>query len=258
MRSVLPQLRLENRGFLSTNVVRGAHPHSSGLKIATFQYKNSTQSTFPQHRQHLRRATCAESLAQSNMRRATCTEQLHKALAQSNLHRPTCTEHVRKALARSNWRRALAQRNLLRALAQSNLHRAHAQSACTEQLAQSNLHRPTCTEHMRKALARSNWRRALAQSNLLRALARATCTEHLRAESNLRAAAWNNAACADHFREKSRGAVREESRMMRWSSHETIHTEHRRAQTRSPQRCKKVSPRLDEHLWKNAFGPIVL
>ena len=199
------------------------------------------RSTFPQLRQHLRRA------------------------AQSNLHRPTCTEHMRKALARSNWRRALAQSNLLRALAQSNLHRAHAQSACTEQLAQSNLHRPTCTEHMRKALARSNWRRALAQSNLLRALAQSNLDRALAcssvqqlAESNLRAAAWNNAACADHFRDTSRGAVREESRMMRWSSHVTIHTEHRRAQTRSPQRRKMVSPRLDERLWKNAFGPIVL
>ena len=211
MRSVLPQLRLEKSQLLSTNVVRGAHPRSSGWKIATFKYKNSTRSTFPQLRQHLRRATCAESLAQSNLRRATCTEQLHKALAQSNLHRPTCTEHMCKALARSNWRRALAQSNLLRALAQSNLHRAVACSS-VQQLA----------------------------------------------ESNLRAAAWNNAACADHFREKSRGAVREESRMMRWSSHVTIHTEHRRAQTRSPQRCKKVSPRLDERLWKNAFGPIVL
>ena len=105
-----------------------------------------------------------------------------------------------------------------------------AQSACAEQLAQS-----TCAEQ----------------------LAQSTCAQQL-AESNLRAAAWNNAACADRFREKSRGAVREESRMMRWSSHVTIHTEHRRAQTRSPQRCKKVSPRLDEHLWKNAFGPIVL
>ena len=74
---------------------------------------SSVRSTFPQLRQHLRRATCAESLAQSNLRRATCTEQLHKALAQSNLHRRTCTEHMRKALARSNWRRALAQSNLL-------------------------------------------------------------------------------------------------------------------------------------------------
>ena len=171
------------------------------------------QSTFPQLRQHLRRATCAESLAQTN---------LHRSHAQS-----ACTEQ-------------LAQSNLLRALAQSNLHRAHAQSACTEQLAQSNLHRPTCTEHMCKALARSNWRRALAQSNLLRALAQSNLHRALAcssvqqlAESNLRAAAWNNAACADHFREKSRGAVREESRMMRWSSHVTIHTEHRRAQTRA-------------------------
>ena len=45
---------------------------------------------------------------------------------------------------------------------------------------------------------------------------------------------------------------------MTWSSHVTIHIEHRRVQTRSPQRCKKVSPRLKERLGKNAFGPIVL
>ena len=37
--------------------------------------------------------------------------------------------------------------------------------------------------------------------------AQSTCVQQL-AESNLRAAAWNNAACADRFREKSRGAVR--------------------------------------------------
>ena len=112
--------------LLSTNVVRGAHSRSSGWKIATFKYKNSTRSTFPQLRQHLRRATCAESLAQSH---------LHRALAQS-----TCAEQL-------------------------------AQSTCAEQLAQS------------------------------------TCVQQL-AENNLRAAAWNIAACADHFREKSRGAVR--------------------------------------------------
>ena len=82
------------------------------------RFPTSTRSTFPQLRQHLRRATCAESLAQSNLRRATCTEHLHKALAQSNLHRPTCTEHMR------NRRRALAQSNLLRALAGSSLQRA--------------------------------------------------------------------------------------------------------------------------------------
>ena len=134
MRSVLPQLRLQ---LLSTNVVRGAHSRSSGWKIAIFKYKNSTRSTFPQLRQHLRRATCAESLAQSNLRSANCTEHLHKALAQSNLHKPTCTEHMRKALARSNWRRALAQSNLLRALVQSNLRRA---------LACSSVQRATCAQ----------------------------------------------------------------------------------------------------------------
>ena len=238
--------------LLNTDVVRGAHPRSSGWRIATFKYKRSTRSTPPQLRQHLRKKKCAESLAQSNLRRATCTEQLHKALARSNLHRPTCTEHMRKALARSNWRRALAQSNLLRALAQSNLHRAGA-----EQLAQTNLRRAHAQSACAEQLARSTYAEQLAQSTCAEQLAQSTCAQQL-AESNLRAAAWNNAACADHFREKLRGAVREESRMMRWSSHVTIHTEHRRAQTRSPQRCKKVSPRLDEHLWKNAFGPIVL
>ena len=152
MRSVLPQLRLEN---LSTNVVRGAHSCISGWKIATFTYKNSTRSTFPQLRQYLRRATCAESLA-----RATCAEQLAQSTCTKHLRRATCTDQL-----------------------------AHAQSACTEQLAQS-----TCAEQ-------------LAQSTCAEQLAQITCVQQL-AESNLRAAAWNNAACADHFLEKSRGAVR--------------------------------------------------
>ena len=38
-----------------------------------------------------------------------------------------------------------------------------------------------------------------------------------------------------------------------WSSHVTIHIEHRCEQTRSPQRCKKVSPRLDGHLGQKCF-----
>ena len=147
----------------------------------------------------------------------------------------TCAEQ----LALCEVHRAVAQSACAEQLAQTNLHRAHAQSACTEQLAQS-----TCAEQ-------------LAQSTCAEQLAQSTCVQQL-AESNLRAAAWNNAACADHFRENSRGAVREETRMMRWSSHVTIHIEHRRVQTRSPQQCKKVSPRLDEHLGKNAFGPVVL
>ena len=183
---------------------------STNVHQATFKQLLSTKIVC-EVRSH---STCAEQLAQSHLRRATCAERLHKAFAQSNLHRPTCTEHMRKALARSNWRRALAQSNFLRALAQTNLHRAHAQSACAEQLAQST---STCAEHEH--------------------LRRATCTEHLRAAA---CSSLQRATCAqqpeNHFREKSRGAVREESRMMRRSSHVTIHTEHRRAQTRSPQR----------------------
>ena len=112
---------------------------SSGWKIATFKYKNSTRSTFPQLRQHLRRATCAESLAQSNLRSANCTERLHKALAQRNL-----------------------------VLAQTNLHRAHAQSACAEQLAQS-----TCAEQLAQSTcaeqpAQSTCVQQRAESNLTR------------------------------------------------------------------------------------------
>ena len=127
------QLRLENAPaapagksqLLSTNVVHGEHSRSSGWKIAAFKYKNSTRSTSPQ----LRRVTCAEQLAQSNLR---------SALAQS-----TCTEQ----------------------LAQTNLHRAHAQSACTEQLAQSTcaeqLAQSTCAEQ----LAQSTCVQQLAESS---------------------------------------------------------------------------------------------
>ena len=43
---------------------------------------------------------------------------------------------------------------------------------------------------------------------------------------------------------------------MRRSSHVTIHIAHRRVQTRSPQRCKKVPPRLDEHLGKMLSGQL--
>ena len=155
---------------------------------------------------------------------STCAEQLAQSTCAEQPAQSTCAKRLHGATGAEQ-------------LAQTNLRRAHAQSACTEQLAQS-----TCAEK-------------LAQSTCAEQLAQSTCVQQL-AESNLRAAAWNTAACADHFREKSRGAVREETRMMRWSSHVTIHIEHRRVQTRSPQQCKKVSPRLDEHLGKNAFGPI--
>ena len=91
---------------------------------------------------NLRRATCAEQVAQSNLRRPTCTDQFAQSalpratcaeqLTQSNLHRATCTEQ-------------LAQSNLQGAqFAQSNLHSA----TCVEQLAQTNLHRPVCAEHL--------------------------------------------------------------------------------------------------------------
>ena len=113
---------------------------------------------------NLRRATCAEQVAQSNLRRPTCTDQFAQSalpratcaeqLTQINLHRATCTEQ----LAQSNLQGAqFAQSNLQGAtcrdqlgatcaeqLAQSNLRRA----TCVEQLAQTNLHRPVCAEHL--------------------------------------------------------------------------------------------------------------
>ena len=88
---------------------------------------------------NLRRATCAEQVAQSNLRRPTCTDQFAQSalpratcaeqLTQSNLHRATCTEQ-------------LAQSNLQGAqFAQSNLQGTN----LPEQLARSNLRRATCT-----------------------------------------------------------------------------------------------------------------
>ena len=44
------QLRLQNRSFLSTNVVRGACSCSPGWKIATFKYRRSMRSVLPQLR----------------------------------------------------------------------------------------------------------------------------------------------------------------------------------------------------------------
>ena len=113
----------------------------------------------------LRRATCTEQLAQTNLHRqfaqsalprATCAEQL----AQSNLHRATCTEQ-------------LAQSNLQGAqLAQSNLQEA----TCRDQLA-SNLHRPVCAEHLAWC--------CLAPTCTHCNSHRATCAKQL-AQSNLR------------------------------------------------------------------------
>ena len=97
-------------------------------------------------------------------------------------------------------------------------------STCAEQLAQSHFRRATCAEQLAQSTCTKHLRRATCTDQLAQSacatgaeqLARSTCAEQLAqstcgqqlAESNLRAAAWNNAACADHFREKSRGAVR--------------------------------------------------
>ena len=191
---MLLQLRVENRNFKyrrsicerapaaqagksqlsSTNLVRGALPRSSGWRIATFKYKRSTRSTPPQLRQHLRRATCAESLAQSNLQLAqsNCTKHLRRATCTDQLAQSTCAKRLHGATGAEPLRRATCSEHLRRA-------------TCTEQ-AQSNLHRPTCAD-MRKALARSNWRRALAQSNLLRALAQSNLHRALARSSLQRA-----------------------------------------------------------------------
>ena len=108
---------------------------------------------------NLRRATCAEQVAQSNLRRPTCTDQFAQSalpratcaeqLTQSNLHRATCTEQ----LAQSNLQGAqFAQSNLQGPTCRSNLRGA----ACAEQLAQCNLRRATCADQ----LAPSSLRRA--------------------------------------------------------------------------------------------------
>ena len=91
---------------------------------------------------NLRRATCAEQVAQSNLRRPTCTDQF----AQSALPRATCAEQLTHSnLHRATCTEQLAQNNLQGAqFAQSNLHSA----TCVEQLAQTNLHRPVCAEHL--------------------------------------------------------------------------------------------------------------
>ena len=107
---------------------------------------------------NLRRATCAEQVAQSNLRRPTCTDQFAQSalpratcaeqLTQSNLHRATCTEQ----LAQSNLQGAqFAQSNLQGPTCRSNLRGA----TCAEQLAQCNLRRATCAQ-----LAPTSLRRA--------------------------------------------------------------------------------------------------
>ena len=114
---------------------------------------------------NLRRATCAEQVAQSNLRRPTCTDQFAQSalpratcaeqLTPSNLHRATCTEQLAQSnlqgaqFAQSNLQGATCRDQLAGAtcaeqLAQSNLHSA----TCVEQLAQTNLHRPVCAEHL--------------------------------------------------------------------------------------------------------------
>ena len=100
---------------------------------------------------NLRRATCAEQVAQSNLRRPTCTDQFAQSalpratcaeqLTQSNLHRATCTEQ----LAQSNLQGAqFAQSNLQGPTCRSNLRGA----TCAEQLAQCNLRRATCADQL--------------------------------------------------------------------------------------------------------------
>ena len=198
--------------------MREVHSHSSAEQLAQSRLRRATcaeQLAQSNCTKHLRRATCADQLAQS-----TCAKRLHGATGAEPLRRATCAEHMRKALARSNWRRA----------------------TCTDQLAQS-----TCAKRLRGATGAEHLRRATCSERLRRA----TCTEHLRAAA-CRGPGTMQLAQTTFVR--NRGAVREESRMMRWISHVTTHTEHRRAQTRSPQRCKKVSPRLDEHLWKMLSG----
>ena len=147
---------------LSTNVVRGACSCSSGWKIATFKYrrsmrstlpqlrlenrnfkyKNSTRSTFPQLRQHLCRATCAESLAQSacaeQLAQSTCAEQLAQSTCAEQLAQSTCVQQPgTMQLAQTTF-----VRNRAAQLVQSTWCRA---DSC-----RANLHRASCAEPLEK------------------------------------------------------------------------------------------------------------
>ena len=141
LRICLWQLSRGLRGCSPMSRGRGCDPRlvrgSSGctqfqLKVANFKRKSSTRSTFPHlqlqnHKsstrstflqlqlQNLRRAPCAEQLAQSSLRRAACAEQLAEQLPQRNSRRATCTEHFAQ----------LAQSKLHKALVQSNLRAGH-------------------------------------------------------------------------------------------------------------------------------------
>ena len=122
-----------------------------------------------------------KQLAQSNLRRASCTEQL----AQTNMHRLVCGAPCLEQLAQSNLRR-------------SNLHRV----ACIEQFVGSAiLHRATCREPL--AGTWSNLCEQLAQYNLRRA----TCADQLAPTSLRRAPCLVlSCACFAHAscREKER------------------------------------------------------
>ena len=112
-------------------VVRAPAPGTGGSRVRFLPGPRGRCKMQLAFYSNLRKATCAEQVAQSNLRRPTCTDQF----AQSALPRATCAEQ----------------------LTQSNLHRA----ACTEQLAGSAI----CTEQ----LAGTNLPEQLARSNLRRA-----------------------------------------------------------------------------------------
>ena len=103
---------------------------------------------------NLRRATCAEQVAQSNLRRPTCTDQF----AQSALPRATCAEQ----LTQSNLRGATCAEQL----AQCNLRRA----TCADQLAPTSLRRAPCL-----ALSRACFTKCREKERILQRWADLAC-----------------------------------------------------------------------------------
>ena len=154
--------RCKNSRFFATfvvrtGVVRAPAPGTGGSRVRFLPGPRGRRKMQLAFYSNLRRATCAEQVAQSNLRRPTCTDQFAQSalpratcaeqltyaeqLAQSSLHRATCRE---RNLHRATCRDQLAGATCAEQLAQSNLHSA----TCVEQLAQTNLHRPVCAEHL--------------------------------------------------------------------------------------------------------------
>ena len=158
MRSVIPQLRLENRNFLVQTEYAEYTPIGPASKsLAIFKYKRSMRNVLLQLRVENRNFSVQIWHAE------------HTPATQTRKSQFLSINVVRGVHPRSSdWRIATfkykcSMWNNLRSsgstcaeqFAQSHLRRATCHCNLPEQLhkalVQSNLHRPTCIEHMRKA-----------------------------------------------------------------------------------------------------------